>query len=283
MAKRKLDEHDRPAVMESEDALAIAPNSSTTTTTSKPSAAPPPASFSSLGLEPRLLRAIRDQKWASPTAIQSAAIPHALQGRDILARSGTGTGKTGAYMLPLLHNTLQRKGHTTLILAPTKELCQQLYRVARSLTIHCASEIRVKNIADKSSDAATKAALADKPEIVIATPARAWANINSGALDLSASLSALVVDEADLTIAYGSQSDLQSISENIPSGVQKILVSATLNTEVEGLSLLLCSDPIVLKLDDLEKNSQKVKQYVLKVAEEEKCKQRPRIIEVVLN
>jgi ATP-dependent RNA helicase DDX56/DBP9 len=129
-------------------------------------------------------------------------------------------------MLPLLHNTLQRKGHTTLILAPTKELCQQLYRVARSLTIHCASEIRVKNIADKASDAATKAALADKPEVVIATPARAWANINSGALDLSA-LSALVVDEADLTIAYGSQSDLESISENIPSGVQKILVSAT--------------------------------------------------------
>jgi ATP-dependent RNA helicase DDX56/DBP9 len=76
------------------------------------------------------------------------------------------------------------------------------------------------------------------------------------------------LERPDPRSCYGSQSDLQSISENIPSGVQKILVSATLNTEVEGLSVLLCSDPIVLKLDDLEKNSQRVKQYVLKIAEE---------------
>jgi ATP-dependent RNA helicase DDX56/DBP9 len=75
----------------------------------------------------------------------------------------------------------------------------------------------------------------------------------------------------DLTIAYGSQSDLQSISENLPSGVQKILVSATLNTEVESLGALLCTDPVILKLDDAKEKSSRIKQYVLKVAEEEKC------------
>jgi ATP-dependent RNA helicase DDX56/DBP9 len=75
----------------------------------------------------------------------------------------------------------------------------------------------------------------------------------------------------DLTIAYGSQSDLQSISENLPHGVQKILVSATLNTEVESLGALLCTDPVILKLDDEKEKSSRIKQYVLKVAEEEKC------------
>ena len=145
--------------------------------------------------------------------------------------------------------------------------------MAKSLSTHCAADIRVRNISGKESDAVTKAALADNPEFVVATPSRAWANVNNGALDVSA-LGALVVDEADLTIAYGAQDDLTALSESIPNGVQKMLVSATLNTEVESLGGLLCTDPVILKLDDLEKNSQKVKQYVLKVAEEEKCKHR---------
>ncbi|RAR10695.1 atp-dependent rna helicase dbp9 [Stemphylium lycopersici] len=290
MAKRKLNEHDVPEETSGDESrsepssspepsqpAATATESVTTKATPKSKKAAgnakaaqpvPLASFAELELEPRLLRAIRDLKWASPTAVQSQGIPLALEGRDILARSGTGTGKTGAYLLPILHKTLQRK-QTSLILAPTRELCLQIANVAKSLSQHCGQEIRVRNIAGKESDVVTKAALADKPEVVVATPARAWTNINNSTLAVS-DLGTLVVDEGDLINGYGFAEDMANIAREIPVGVQKIVLSATLSTDVESLGNLLCTDPVILKLADLDKDSQKVKQYVLKVAEDEK-------------
>ncbi|KAF7455400.1 SrmB Superfamily II DNA and RNA helicase [Pyrenophora tritici-repentis] len=286
MAKRKLNEHDVPEETsgdesQSEVSSSPRPAQSTMTATATPTTLtskkasreaannkPVPVSFAELHLEPRLLRAIRDLKWASPTDIQSKAIPLALEGRDILARSGTGTGKTAAYLLPILHKTLQRK-QTSLILAPTRELCLQIATVAKSLSQHCGQEIRVRNIAGKESEVVTKAALADKPEVVVATPARAWANINSSNLAIS-DLGTLVVDEGDLINGYGFSEDMENIAREMPAGVQKIVLSATLSTDVESLGSLLCTNPVVLKLADLDKDSNKVKQYVLKVGEDEK-------------
>ncbi|KAL6710625.1 ATP-dependent DNA/RNA helicase [Coniothyrium glycines] len=270
--KRKLNEHDVPEPQSSPTAERRASDASQAESASPPKSAKATTtatSFADLGLEPRLLRGIRDQKWNSPTAVQSQAIPLALQGRDILARSGTGTGKTGAYILPLLHNTLRRKGKTSLILVPTKELALQITKVAKALSAHCGQDIRIQNIAGKESEVVTKAKLADKPDIVIATPGRASANINNGALSV-ADLAHLVVDEGDLVMGYGFQDDLNQIKDNLPAGVQKFLMSATLNTEVESLGSLLCTNPVVLKLDDLDKNAEKVKQYVIQCAEEEK-------------
>ncbi|KAH6643827.1 P-loop containing nucleoside triphosphate hydrolase protein [Boeremia exigua] len=269
--KRKLNEHDVPEETSPQPAKRRASDASeldeTTTVVTKTTA--PAASFAEFELEPRLLRGIRDQKWSSPTAVQSKAIPLALQGRDILARSGTGTGKTAAYLLPVLHNALRRKGKTSLILVPTKELALQITKVAKALSTHCGQEIRIQNIAGKESEVVTKAKLADNPDIVIATPARASANINNGALSV-AELAHLVVDEGDLVMGYGFKEDLDQIAQNIPKGVQIFLMSATLNTEVESLGSLLCTDPVVLKLDDLNKDAERVKQYVIKCAEEEK-------------
>ncbi|KAF1945263.1 ATP-dependent RNA helicase DBP9 [Clathrospora elynae] len=276
MAKRKLNENDVPE--ESLQASEPSTNDVQTEVSSPPkakalkakaTATATAASFADLGLEPRLLRACRDNRWATPTAVQSQAIPLALSGRDVMARSGTGTGKTAAYLLPLLHNTLRRSGSTSLILVPTKELALQITKAAKALSAHCGQDISVLNIAGNMSEAVVKASLTAKPHIVIATPARAWANINNGALAVGA-LANLVVDEADLVMGYGFKEDLDQIAQNIPAGVQKFLMSATLNTEVESLSSLLCTDPAVLKLDDLDKTAQKVKQYVIKCAEEEK-------------
>jgi ATP-dependent RNA helicase DDX56/DBP9 len=273
MTKRKLNEHDvpeaspPPSELSASDEAATEPAKPPT-----PTPTPSPAtatSFADFQLEPRLLRGIRDLKWSSPTAVQSQAIPLALQGRDVLVRSGTGTGKTGAYILPILYNTLRRKGKTSLILVPTKELALQITKVAQALSAHCGQEVRIINIAGKQSEVVTKASLAEKPDIVIATPARASANINNGAL-VVAELAHLVVDEGDLIMGYGFKEDLDQIAQNIPKGVQIYLMSATLNTEVEGLGSLLCNDPVVLKLDDLDKDSKRVKQYVIKCAEEDK-------------
>jgi ATP-dependent RNA helicase DDX56/DBP9 len=272
--KRKLNERDVPEPESPQSPKRRASDASETepTTAAKKPTTPAKetvASFTDLELEPRLLRGIRDQRWSTPTAVQSKAIPLAMQGRDILARSGTGTGKTGAYLLPILHNILRRKGKTSLILVPTKELALQISKVAKALSAHCGQEVRVQNIAGKESEVVTKAKLADKPEIVIATPARASANINNGALAVD-ELAHLVVDEGDLVLGYGFKEDLDQIAQNIPKGVQMFLMSATLNTEVESLGSLLCNDPVTLKLDDLDKDAKRVKQYAIKCAEEEK-------------
>jgi ATP-dependent RNA helicase DDX56/DBP9 len=289
MAKRKLNEHDVPEETSSDESHSesrSSPQPTTPTTAATATAAttkkkkgskitvsttpptPIAASFAELQLEPRLLRAIRDLKWASPTAVQSQAIPLALEGRDLLIRSGTGTGKTGAYLLPIIDRTLQQKGQS-LILAPTRELCSQIATVAKSLSQHCGQAIRVRNIAGKESEVVTKAALADKPEIVVATPARAWANINSSSL-AAGDIKTLVVDEGDLINGYGFADDMENLAREIPVGVQKIVLSATLSTDVEALGNLLCRDPVILKLQDLDKDSKKVKQYAMKVAEDDK-------------
>jgi len=283
--KRKLNVHDAPeaeslpspkrrasdATQSEEETTSANTPSTETTPSSKDAAATSKeatASFADFELEPRLLRGIRDLRFVQPTVVQSKAIPLALQGRDVLARSGTGTGKTAAYLLPILHKTLKQKGRTSLILVPTKELATQITKVAKTLSAHCGQEIRIQNIAGKESEVVTKAKLADKPDIVIATPARASANINNGALAVT-ELAHLVVDEFDLILGYGYKDDLEQIKQSIPKGVQIFLSSATLNTEVESLGGLLCNDPVVLKLDD-DKSAKRVKQYVIKCAEEEK-------------
>ncbi|KAF2660418.1 DEAD-domain-containing protein [Lophiostoma macrostomum CBS 122681] len=249
--KRKLNDHDVPEV--------TAPES------------PPDTTFASLDLEPRLLRGIRDQKWSTPTPVQAQAIPLALEGKDILARSGTGTGKTAAYLLPILHNVIQRKQRETsaLVLVPTKELALQVSKLAQSLAKHCGQDVRVQNIAGKESQVVQRAKLADLPHIVVATPARASENVNNGALSLK-NLAHLVVDEGDLVMGYGFKEDLDNIAKNIPKGVQIFLMSATLNTDLDTLQSLLCRDPVILKLEDPEKDALLVKQYVINCAEEEK-------------
>ncbi|KAF2015620.1 DEAD-domain-containing protein [Aaosphaeria arxii CBS 175.79] len=252
MPKRKLNEKDVPEATE-------------------PSSPPPEVSFSSFGLEPRLLRGIRDQKWGSPTTVQAQVIPVGIEGRDVLLRSGTGTGKTAAYLLPILHKTIQRKERavTSLILVPTTELATQVMKLSQSISAHCGQEIRIANITGKGSDVVQRAKLADQPDIVIATPARAAENLNNGALSLQ-NLEHLVIDEADLVMGYGFENDLRHLKNSIPTSTQIFLASATLDTDIDTLTGLFCQDPVIVKLDDLEKESNLVKQYVLKCTEQDK-------------
>lgn len=101
--KRKLDENNEPAIAQQTSTAETQPDATETTTT----AATP--GFAGLGLDPRLLQAVAKQKYQSPTLVQSKVIPLALDGQDILAKAKTGSGKTAAYILPVLHNILKRK------------------------------------------------------------------------------------------------------------------------------------------------------------------------------
>lgn len=142
-------------------------------------------------------------------------------------------------------------------------------RLAVRLAAYCGQDIKIQSIAGKESDVVQKAKLAEQPDLVVATPARAATHMNSGSLSLQA-LSSFVIDEGDLVLGYGFKDDITYIAQNIPKGVQTFLMSATLSTDLETLQGLFLRDPVILKLDDLEKDSHSVKQYVVACAEEEK-------------
>ncbi len=150
-----------------------------------------------------------------------------------------------------------------LILVPTRELAEQVTKAAESFSAFCAKDIRVVNLTQRVSDAVQRSLLVDSPDIVIATPARASVNINASSLSLE-SLTHLVIDEADLVLSYGYDDDLQNVARNLPKGVQTILMSATLTSEVETLKGLFCRNPTVLELEEVESEGEGVTQYVVK-------------------
>ncbi|KAK7536772.1 ATP-dependent RNA helicase dbp9 [Phyllosticta citribraziliensis] len=258
MGKRKLNENDVP---EEADAVAVEQNSQ---------------SFDNLGLDARLLQGIVRQKFSQPTPVQAKAIPLALEGKDILARSKTGSGKTAAYVLPILQSILKRKSDprfsrctSALILVPTRELAGQVSKTIEAFATFCGQDVRTANITLKEDDQVQRARLANSPDIVVATPARALHNLNSSALSLD-QLAHLVIDEADLVLSYGYEEDLQNISKSIPKTAQAFLMSATLSSDVDDLKGLFCRDPVLLELDEEEEDTDKLKQYIVKCAEDEK-------------
>jgi len=150
-----------------------------------------------------------------------------------------------------------------LILVPTRELADQVTRAIEAFSSFCAKDIRAINLTTKVSDAVQRSLLAELPDIVVATPARASVNLNSSSLSLE-HLAHLVIDEADLVLSYGYDEDLQNVAKVIPKGVQTILMSATLTSEVETLKGLFCRDPVVLTLEETEEEGDGVTQYVVK-------------------
>ncbi|KAI1451127.1 DEAD-domain-containing protein [Annulohypoxylon stygium] len=263
--KRKLNKKDEPVSVEKQEAKAEAPKTEKT----------PTSTFADLGLDSRLLQATAHQKWHTPTLVQSKAIPLAIEGHDVLAKSKTGSGKTAAYTLPLLQAILKRKQTSTdsytaaLILVPTNELVNQVAKVVESLTAFCSREIKVSKLSDKLSDAAQRAVLSDSPDVVVATPSRAWHNIKNSALSLE-KLTHLVLDEADLVLSYGYDEDLQNVASSLPKGLQTTLMSATLSPEIDALKGLFCRNPTIIDLEEPEEDGGGVSQYIVKCGEDEK-------------
>ena len=195
------------------------------------------------------------------------------------ARAKTGSGKTLAYLLPILHSILHRKAssksskHTSaLILVPTKELAAQVTSTIKSFTAFCAQDIRSENITRKEDVAVTRARLAEVPDVVVATPSRASQWVDKEVLKLD-TLKHLVIDEADLLLSYGYEEDLHNLASLLPTGIQTLMMSATLHTSTTTLTSLFCksSTPVTIDLS-AEEAAEKptLSQYVVRTAEEDK-------------
>lgn len=237
----------------------------------------PAVRFHEMGLDDRLLLAIARLKWNVPTLIQEKTIPLALEGKDILARARTGSGKTGAFAIPVIQKILQNKKVSAhqevqaLVMAPTRELCQQLCSQFEALTTSCSREVRCVNVGVQGELAVQRSVLLYRPDVVVGTPSRVLAHMQAGHLDVSQSLRALVVDEADLMLTFGHNKDLLEIARRLPAVCQSILMSATLSEEVRELRQLLLHNPVVLKLEEPQLPAgHQLAQYHLKVEEKDK-------------
>ncbi|KAG8814056.1 ATP-dependent DNA/RNA helicase, partial [Serendipita sp. 399] len=267
------------------------------------------ATFASLALlDTRILRALADQSFVKPTLVQAKAIPLALEGRDILCRARTGSGKTVAYCVPVLERVLtgrkaaktdvERQCTRVAILVPTRELAEQVTNQIKKLAKYCESLI-ITNVAGGASTHLYRVALDDKPDVVIGTPARVLALVQAKTLDLQ-TLEMLVIDEADLILSYGHAQTMQTLLSShhsnptaetsaeqpsntisaskaikgstayLPSVFQSLLMSATLTEDVTTLKSLVLRNPAILTLTEQEsKDSDNLlSQYVLHLASE---------------
>jgi len=229
---------------------------------------------------------------ARPTLVQAKCLPLAIDsGRDVLVRARTGSGKTLAYCLPLLQKILRNnsdgrsnsadKGVGAIILVPTRELCDQVRATLDSLTYYCDDVVsNVVLFAGRGRKEARhererqEAALRDRPDVVVATPAGLLVHLRSGALGgLKRSVETLVVDEADLVLSFGYSNDIAEIVKSLPRICQGFIMSATLSPEVDSLKKIVLHSPVILKLEQEERNSMadgQLKQFYLSLPRKDK-------------
>ena len=204
-------------------------------------------SFATLGLSPALIRAVREQGYHAPTAIQAAAIPVILRGLDVLGLAQTGSGKTAAFALPLLQNLLQQRGAgvrqtRALVLVPTRELAAQIGEALQALAQDLPTAIKVATVYGGVSINPQMMALRGGADIVVATPGRLLDLLDNNALRLSA-VTTLVLDEADRLLDMGFADELQRVLALCPKGRQNLFFSATFAPAVQALADGLLNSP----------------------------------------
>ncbi|WP_457390030.1 DEAD/DEAH box helicase [Roseateles sp. P5_E1] len=209
-------------------------------------------SFSSLGLSPALLRAVREQGYHAPTAVQSAALPPILVGADVLALAQTGSGKTAAFVLPLLQRLVAappRPGPRALVLAPTRELAAQTAELMRNVAALLMHRPKVALAFGGVSINPQLMALRGGCDVMVATPGRLLDLIDHNGLTL-AGVECLVLDEADRLLNAGFADELQRVLALVPARRQTLLFSATCPPAVQGLAEQLLREPVRIDIQE---------------------------------
>lgn len=194
----------------------------------------------------------------SPTMIQEKAIPLLLEGKDVLVRARTGSGKTAAFAIPLIQKILNSKLNASeqvisaIIIAPSKELCSQIKVVLDDLTIKCQRIVRNINISSITNESGQKNMLLQRPDIVISTPSKILTHLKSNTINLRDGFETLIIDEADLVFSFGFENDLRGVLRFLPPIYQAVLASATLSDDIAKLKKLVLHNPVILKLEEPE-------------------------------
>ncbi|WP_367164959.1 DEAD/DEAH family ATP-dependent RNA helicase [Kosakonia cowanii] len=198
--------------------------------------------FADLGLKAPILEALNDLGYEKPSPIQAECIPHLLNGRDVLGMAQTGSGKTAAFSLPLLHNIdPDLRAPQILVLAPTRELAVQVAEAMTDFSKHMHGVNVVALYGGQRYDVQLRA-LRQGPQIVVGTPGRLLDHLKRGTLDLS-KLSGLVLDEADEMLRMGFIEDVETIMAQIPEGHQTALFSATMPEAIRRITRRFMKEP----------------------------------------
>jgi ATP-dependent RNA helicase RhlE len=221
-------------------------------------------SFSTLGLAPELLRAVAAQGYTEPTPVQNEAIPLVLAGRDLMAGAQTGTGKTAAFVLPMLQRlaATERPGPRrirALILAPTRELALQVEESVRTYGANSAQ--RSTTIYGGVGFPGQVNALRRGPQIVVATPGRLLDHARQRTIDLSG-VEILVLDEADRMLDMGFIRDIRAIIALLPARRQNLLFSATFSNEIRNLAQGMLNQPASVQVTPANATTDLVRQVV---------------------
>ena len=244
------------------------PNPTTGAASSGPQQADSP--FAALGLLRSHVRAVHDEGYTEPTPIQTKAIPPVLEGRDLLGCAQTGTGKTAAFVLPILQRLNARPGSgriRALVLSPTRELAAQIDERVSVYGRHLA--VRHTVIYGGVGQRAQELSLARHPELVVATPGRLLDLMRQGFVRLDA-VEVFVLDEADRMLDMGFIPDVRRVVSALPSKRQTLFFSATLPHDVGELAANILHDPLRVSVSPATQTADGVAQSVYFVAQGEK-------------
>ena len=226
-------------------------------------------SFSVLGLEPELVRAVSDKGYETPTPIQQQAIPAVLAGRDVLAGAQTGTGKTAGFVLPLLQKLGKSQGRLprVLVLTPTRELAAQIAQSAKDYGAH--KNLRTQVIFGGVGEQPQINGLRSGCDILVATPGRLLDLANRRFADLS-QVEHFVLDEADRMLDMGFIHDIRRVVQMLPAERQNLLFSATYTDDIRTLAARLLRNPVHIEVTPRNSTVSKVEQHAFRVPKDHK-------------
>jgi ATP-dependent RNA helicase RhlE len=227
-------------------------------------------SFSSFGLHPDLLRGVEEMGFSTPTPIQTQAIPPVLEGRDLLACAMTGSGKTAAFVLPIVQRLMAnpRRGTRALILTPTRELAAQIEEHVRSLAVH--TKIRGAAIFGGVGMGPQEQAFRSGVEILVATPGRLLDHLKQPYARLDG-LEVLVLDEADRMLDMGFLPDIKRVLAHLPKQRQTLFFSATMPAPIAQLSNEMLQRPVTINQERKSAPATGITQALYPVREELKA------------
>lgn len=229
-----------------------------------------------LKLSSETLEFVRKAGYTEPTPVQAGAIPVAIEGKDVIASAQTGTGKTASFVLPMVERFVGKQGTYGLILAPTREIAQQIQasfelfgapRGVRSIVLIGGIDMKID-----------EAAIQSYPQVIVATPGRLCDHLDRGNIWLEF-IQMVVLDEADRMLDMGFTDQLSRIMQDVPSVRQTLLFSATFTAPVEKLARKILHDPVRIAIGKPQSTATNIDQSVRWMSESEKNRELRKIIQ----
>jgi len=224
--------------------------------------------FHDFDLPEKLLKALDGMSFTDATPIQAQTIPASLEGKDVLGTAQTGTGKTGAFAIPLVAKLLKNPKESLIVLTPTRELAMQVSKVFKDL-LTAERSIKTALLIGGESIGRQFSQLRNNPRVIVGTPGRINDHLNRGTLDLRETRS-LVLDESDLMLDMGFDVQIETIIEEMPEDRQTLMFSATLPRKIEAMAGRYLKNPVRVSVGQQSEPGKNIEQQTVMLSDGDK-------------